>query len=289
MKKVLITGKGSYIGGKVEEWLKKYPDQFEVDVLDMIGESWKKYDFHGYDSIYHVAGIAHRKDVPDELYESVNHILAVEVARKAEEAGVKQFIFMSSGAVYTQNDKKHKSVIVGMDSKLEPSTSYGKSKLKAEKDLLDLNTKMKIVIIRPPMVYGPGAKGNYNTLSKFARITPIVPRINNHRSMIYIDNLAEFVKLLILNESEGIFIPQNREYINTCDLIDRIACVHDRKILFIDGFGWFVNLLGVLNDGVNKASGSYIYMHPEIEYFNGEYQIIDFEESVYRTETWNKH
>ena len=71
----------------------------DINELDMLGENWKKFDFSGYDSVYHVAGIAHRNDAPDELYEKVNHILAVEVAKKASDAGVKQFVFMSSGAV----------------------------------------------------------------------------------------------------------------------------------------------------------------------------------------------
>ena len=107
MKKVLITGKGSYIGNAVRDWLLKKPERYSVDEVDTIGDDWKNSDFSQYDCIYHVAGIAHRKDVPDSLYENVNHILAVEVAKKALEEGVKQFIFMSSGAVYSQNDKKH--------------------------------------------------------------------------------------------------------------------------------------------------------------------------------------
>ena len=105
MKRVLITGKGSYIGSKVRDWLEANPDKYEVEELDMMSPNWKDFDFSGFDTIYHVAGIAHRNDVPDSLYEQVNHLLAVKVAEKAEKAAARQFIFMSSGAVYSQNDR----------------------------------------------------------------------------------------------------------------------------------------------------------------------------------------
>lgn len=286
MKRVLITGKDSYIGTKVEEWLKKAG--YEVNVLDVKSDVWKSYDFHGYDCVYHVAGIAHQRDVDDSLYERVNHLLAVEVAKTAANADVKQFIFMSSGAVYSQNDRNHKSIVVDIDSKLDPCTAYGKSKLRAEQDIVALESNMRIVIVRPPMVYGPGAKGNYNALSKFARTVPIIPKINNQRSMIYIDNLTEFIRLVIQSNSEGVFIPQNKEYINTTDLIKQIAKIHRRKVFAIGGAEWAVCLMGRLHDGVNKVFGSYIYEHPAIEYFNGLYQRVGYEESILLTETWNK-
>ena len=62
MKQILITGAGSYIGSSVETYLAQWPEQYQVDTLDMIGDGWKDHDFHGYDAVVHVAGIVHRED-----------------------------------------------------------------------------------------------------------------------------------------------------------------------------------------------------------------------------------
>lgn len=283
MKRVLITGKESYIGTKVRDWLESYPDKYVVEELDMIGAAWKDFDFTGFDSVYHVAGIAHRKDVPDSLYEQVNHQLAVEVAEKAEKAGVRQFIFMSSGAVYSQNDRNHKVLIVDEDTLFEPSTAYGMSKMKAEQDINRKGFKMQVSILRPPMVYGPGAKGNYNFLKKIALKSPFFPKIDNVRSMIYIDNLCEFVRLLIDSGEGGVFLPQNKEYVNTSEMVKEIAVSHKKRILLVPGFGWCISIMGHLLDPVNKAFGSYYYRNKK-QYFNGKYQIVSLKESIRLTE-----
>jgi len=284
MKQVLITGKESYIGTKVKEWFASYPDKYMVEELDMIGSEWRQFSFTGFDTVYHVAGIAHRNDVPDSLYEQVNHLLAVEVAEKAEKAGVKQFIFMSSGAVYSQNDWKHKKLIVDEDSAFEPSTAYGISKMNAEKDIMGRNFKMNVAILRPPMVYGPGAKGNYNFLKKIALSLPFFPYIKNTRSMIFIDNLCEFVRMLVDSGVGGIFLPQNKDYVNTSILVREIATNHGKRIKLVHGFGWAISIMGRFLDPVNKAFGSYYYINKN-QYFNGSYQIVDFKESIRLTET----
>lgn len=278
MKRILITGKESYIGTKVEEWLNRFHEKYKVDTLEMRNDSWKDYDFHGYDVVYHVAGIAHRKKVSTELYEQVNHILVLEVANKASAAGVGQFIFMSSGAVYSQSDKKHRRIIVDEKSQLAPSTAYGISKMKAEWDLIHFNTKMKIAIIRPPMVYGPGAKGNYNSLSKCAKKLFFFPKIANKRSMIYTDNLCEFIKLLIDYQAEGIFLPQNREYVNTSELVKLIAEYSGKNIALITAFNGVLLIGSYLIDVINKVFGDFYYKKQE--YFENRYQIVDFETSI---------
>ena len=287
MKRILITGTNSYIGDSVKQWLNKWPDLYAVDTIDMIGDGWRQADFSVYDCVYHVAGIAHRNDAPDELYEKVNHLLAAEVAQKAADSGVKQFIFMSSGAVYSQNDKKHRYIQVEEMSVLEPSTPYGISKMNAERDICRIAQKsgMKAAILRPPMVYGNGAKGNYNSLARIAVKSPLFPKVNNQRSMIYIDNLCEFVRLAADHECEGIFLPQNREYVSTTELVQLIARIHGRKIFCTGIFNWSIHIMGCLSDKVNKAFGSYIYLKKDgKDYFDGAYQVVDFETSVRRSE-----
>lgn len=179
MKNILIAGAGSYIGTSVEKWLEQYPDKYKVTTLDMMGNSWKEHDFSQYDVVYLVAGIAHRPDAPDELYEEVNHKMAVEVFKKCCNEGVKQFIFMSSGAVYTQSDRNHQRIVITKNSPMNPSTAYGKSKLDAERNIEKIKegNSIKVAVLRPPMVYGEGAKGNYQSLRKIALKTLVFPKV----------------------------------------------------------------------------------------------------------------
>ncbi|MGB4351276.1 MAG: NAD-dependent epimerase/dehydratase family protein, partial [Tissierellaceae bacterium] len=217
MKSILITGKNSYIGSRFEEWLAKYPDKYKVDAISLRDESWKEKDFSEYDVIYHVAGIAHRKETKEnrELYYAVNRDLAYEVAKKSKQDGIKQFIFLSTMSVYGLE-----SGVIDEYTPLKPKSNYGKSKLQAEELIKPLeDDSFKIAILRPPMVYGKGCKGNYPRLAKLAKITPIFPDIDNKRSMIYIDNLSEFVRLLIDDYSSGLFLPQNSEYVKTSEMV----------------------------------------------------------------------
>ena len=87
MKRILITGKGSYIGTHFKEYLEKEPQNYYVEELDMVDGSWKDFDFSDFDVVYHVAGIAHIKEVKEneELYYKVNRDLVIEVAKKAKE------------------------------------------------------------------------------------------------------------------------------------------------------------------------------------------------------------
>lgn len=86
MKKVLITGAGSYVGTKVEKWLQQYPEDFQVDAVDTINDNWKKADFNKYDVVYNVAGIAHVKAAKGEgpLYYAINRDMVIDIARTAK-------------------------------------------------------------------------------------------------------------------------------------------------------------------------------------------------------------
>src|SRR5699024_5582973 len=162
MKKVLITGVNSYVGNKFAEWMDNYPDEVDIDKVSLRDDKWKDMDLSVYDSILHVAGIAHVSTDPkmEELYYKVNRDLTIEVAEKAKEAGVKQFVFMSSIIVY--GDSKKKEVVINQNTKPNPNNFYGRSKLEAEERIRNLESnKFKIAIIRPPMIYGKDSKGNY--------------------------------------------------------------------------------------------------------------------------------
>jgi len=286
MKKILITGKNSYIGTSLEQWLMQEPDNYAVDTVDMEKNTWKKKDFSSYDAVFHVAGIAHVSADPKlkDLYFRVNRDLAAETAEKAKADGVRQFIFMSSIIVYGNSCNKKQEQIITRETRPEPSNFYGESKYQAEKEIQKLESKnFKITIIRPPMIYGKGSKGNYPKLAKLALHTPIFPDFDNQRSMLHIDNLCEFLKIIIDNEQSGLFFPQNAEYVKTSDMVRHIAEVHGRKILLTRAFNWMIRLfIGV--DIVSKVFGSLVYKKTMSLCEKENYQIRNLRESIELTE-----
>jgi len=284
MKKVLITGANSYIGTSVEKWLIKEPENYQVNTIDMQDGNWRDYDFSPYDVIFHVAGIAHVSADPKlkDLYYKVNTDLTIETAKKAKNEKVKQFIFMSSIIVY--GDSSAKNRVITRDTVPTPSNFYGDSKLQAEKGIVPLRDEnFKVVILRPPMIYGPGSKGNYPRLSKLAQKTPIFPDFPNQRSMLFIDNLSEFIKLMIINEESGLFFPQNMEYFSTTELVRQIAKVYNHKIFFIKIFNPFISLF-FKSQTVKKVFGNLIYAKDNDGNFELEYCSTDFDESIIKTE-----
>ena len=291
MKKILITGANSYIGTSFEKYIKEnYSDEYIVDTVDMIDGTWREKDFSGYDSVFHVAGIAHSDNgkISEEkakLYYSVNTDLTVETAKKAKSDGIKQFIFMSSAIVYGDSAPIGKNKIITKDTPVSPANCYGDSKVQAENGIQSLNDNdFKIVILRPPMIYGKGSKGNYPLLAKIALKTPVFPYVKNERSMLYIENLCEFVRLMIENEEQGTFWPQNAEYSNTSELVRLIAEVHGKKIWLVNGFGGMLKIMSRMSGLVNKAFGSLCYDQDMSEY-NVEYRVKGLNDSVWETET----
>ncbi|NMD70167.1 NAD-dependent epimerase/dehydratase family protein [Bacillus sp. DNRA2] len=279
MKKILITGKNSYVGKNLEKWLRNYPDRYSIDSISLRNDSWKQKDFSEYDVVFHVAAIAHIKETKENanLYFKVNRDLAYEVAQKAKFERVKQFIFLSSMSVYGIE-----TGVIDKDSPLNPKSNYGKSKLEAEKLIINLeDCFFKVAILRPPMIYGKGCKGNYTKLAKLALKTPIFPEIDNKRSMIYIDNLSGFVKCVVDNCGSGFFFPQNNEYVNTSNMVELIAWTHEKKILVTKLLNPIIFLMK-RNETVNKVFGSLVY-EKNLSKFEGLEQ-ISLVESIKLTE-----
>lgn len=282
-KKILIFGKGSYIGTKFQNYLKDNKN-YRIDVLDSMNDEWKNVNFSEYDVIYHVAGIAHVSNNKNmkELYYKINRDLPIEVAKKAKCDNVKQFIFMSSMIIYGADGKIGDKKIIDDETEKNPIDFYGKSKLEADEAIQNLaDERFKTVVIRTPMVYGPGCKGNFPKLKKIAQISPIFPNIDNERSMIYIDNLCEFVKQSIDNEYSGRFYPQNKEYVSTKNIIKAMAKAKNKNILCIKLFNPILKLLSKKINYINKIFGNKVY-RKEIS-GNFDYCVVDFEESIRRS------
>lgn len=278
MKKILITGANSYIGTSFGNWVAQWPDKYSVGTINMINNTWKEEDFSRYEVVFHVAGIAHIKETKGnaELYYEVNRDLAFETANKAKAEGVKQFVFLSSMSVYGLEKG-----VINKNTPFMPDSNYGKSKLQAEELIKTLeDSNFKIAILRPPMIYGKGCRGNYPRLVKLAVKTPIFPDIDNKRSMIYIDNLCEFVRLLIDDRREGLFCPQNKEYVSTKTMIKLIAESKGQRIKFIPVFNWLINKMIGKFKLVTKLFGTLIYEKDLSTYDQLNYNVCDFVESI---------
>ena len=275
MKRILITGANSYVGTSFEKWLSQWPEEYHVDTIDMIDGTWRDKSFAGYDAVFHVAGIAHVKETKknEHLYYEINRDLAVETARKAKTEGVSQFIFMSSMSVYGMD-----SGVITKDTEPHPKSNYGKSKLQAEREIEKLaNDNFILTVLRPPMIYGKGCKGNYAKLSKFAKWTPVFLNIDNKRSMIYMDNLSEFIKIVINKKVNGVLMPQNNNYSNTSELVKIIAHIHGKKILFIKNIGWLLEIAKYISKTINKIFSN-LYYDINISEYN--YCMISLKDSI---------
>lgn len=254
--KILITGAGSYIGMCFENYMKNSPD-YQVDTLDMLQKNWAEKDFSSYDSIYHVAGIAHRKETEENahLYYEVNRDLVLKVAEKAKKENVKQFVFLSSMSVYGVEEG-----VITKDTPPAPKSNYGKSKIQAEELLEKLRSdSFKVAILRPPMVYGEGCKGNYQMLVKFAKMLPVFPDYENKRSMIHVDNLSAFVKNLIDEKKDGLFFPQDENYVCTCKMVKEIASSMGKNMKLLKIMNPAVSILKKFTTQGKKAFGDLIY------------------------------
>nr|WP_115642376.1 NAD-dependent epimerase/dehydratase family protein [Clostridium putrefaciens] len=286
MKKILITGANSYIGTSFEKWMQKWTKDYSIDTIDMKDGSWERKDFSKYDVVFHVAGIAHVSTDPnmEDLYYKVNRDLTIETAMKAKADGARQFVFMSSIIVYGDSSHINHKRVIDKNTVPEPSNFYGKSKLEAEEGILPLqDNSFNVVVIRPPMIFGKGSKGNYPKLSRIAQKLPIFPDIKNERSMLHIDNLCEFIRLMIVNEESDVFYPQNREYVGTSQLVKLISEAHGKNIRLTKVFNGALRLMGDFTGAVNKAFGNLVYEKSMSEY-KEDYRVRDLEESVRVTE-----
>lgn len=300
-KKVLITGAGSYIGESFKKYAEEHYSALDIETLDMLDPDWKKKDFSKFDIVYHVAGLAHADvgsvdDSTKEKYYAVNTDLAVEVCKKAKSEGVKEFIFMSSMIVYGDSAPYGKDKIIDEHTVPKAANFYGDSKLQADVAVRSFaDDSFKVLVIRTPMIYGKGSKGNYPTLAKLAKKLPVFPDVDNKRSMLHIDNLCEFLCQIMLvsdiKENATVFMPQNAEWTKTSDMVKKIADVSGKKIRTLKIFRPAVfigsKMPGKMGGLVNKAFGNSCYEHEVSDYEGIKYHTTSLSESVVKTERNN--
>ena len=294
MKKILITGRSSYIGTSFQSYIRVQRKNWAADTVSVRNEAWKDIDFSSYDCVLHMAGKAHAdvgnvsEEVKKEYYE-VNYKLTKKVAERAKNAGVKQFIYPGSIIVYGESAPYGTEKKITADTRPNPANFYGDSKLRADEAVQKLNSAdFKTAVLRLPMVYGKGSKGNYPLLSRIAKTFPVFPNVRNTRSMIYIENLCEMICEIIEQGDSGVFFPQNAEYTTTAHMVKTIAETVGRTIYLTKALNPAVWLAGKIPGKIkrltNKAFGNCTYEKSLSDYRGNRYQVYSFKESIRRTE-----
>lgn len=245
--KILVTGSNGYLGSS---FINNYKAKYFFEKFSLLNQRLDDINFNEIDVVLHCAALVHQKvEQPYEKYQEINVDYPVKLARLAKQNGVKQFLFISTIAVYEENEEK-----LNENTICNPITSYGKSKLESEKKLLELNDDSFIVsIIRPPMIYGKNAPGNIDSLVKLVKKLLIIPlgRIENRRSFISIQNLCYIINEVITQQKAGIFLASDDEPLSTSKLIQLISRNLDKKIYLIK-IPFFESLLKILKPSFHK-------------------------------------
>ena len=284
MINVLITGGGGFIAGAVRSRLEEFPGRYRVGCVSLRDGAWREKGFSGWDCVVHAAGIAHVKNDPalEGEYLRVNRDLTLEVARRAKADGARQFIFLSSVIVYGDPPPAGARFTIGPDTPPAPANAYGRSKLEAEEGLRALADEgFRVAALRLPMVFGRGCKGNYNALAALAQKSPVFPRFENRRGVLYVENLAEYIRRIIDAGEGGLFFPQD-EIVSTAQLAAQIARAHGRRLSLLRALNPAVRLLG-RRGMVRRAFGD-MAADPALAARFEKWRRYDFEASIRRTE-----
>lgn len=320
MKRILITGTHSYVGNAIGNYLEQYnrnagEEHYRIDKISLRDESWREQSWSGYDAVLHVAGLAHADvskitEEEQKRYYDINAGLAGEAAKKAALEGIGQFVYCSSVIIYGESAGVGKTKVITGDTEPMPANFYGDSKLQGENAVLQaaenpggaesaegilqedaqgvkMEEGMQVAILRLPMIYGKGSRGNFSVLVKLADKMPVFPKISNQRSMLYIENLGEFVRQLVDRGVGGVFYPQNKEYVTTTDAVKMIAKARNKRISAWGILNPFVKIAsfvpGRIGKLANKAFGS-LTIDWELSFQEIEnYQVCSFEESIKRS------
>ncbi|ASD63968.1 NAD-dependent epimerase/dehydratase family protein [Bdellovibrio bacteriovorus] len=235
MFKVLLTGASGFVGSN---FLQRHGEDFTITTVSLKSSSPESLNLRGYDCILHCAALVHQmQGAPEDQYFAVNYELTKKLANTAKRAGVPHFVFVSTAHVFGDSgDLYDHARRLDEKSPCHPHDPYGRSKLAAEQYLQSLSDEtFKVSIVRPPMVYGKGAKGNILSLIKLVKTVPFMPLgyKENARSIVYVGNLCYQLSLIIQKRAGGIFLPQDREPISIGTLVESIAlALKVKRIIF---------------------------------------------------------
>lgn len=282
--KILVIGKSGFVSTSFQNYMKRYP-KITVNAISARNNNWKNYSFTDCDAIYNTTGLAHNdaRMGTNEQFMTLNRDLPLALATKAKEEGVKTFINMSSMIVYGDMSKLGSKERITSETSPRPTGIYGESKLAGEEAINKLaDEQFHVAIIRSPLIYSEHAVDNFLKLMKYAKKGFIFPRIENARSMIYADNLCELVKLIAENNGQGVYYPQQEEYICTSKIIKDVADAAGHKIFLTKLFNPMLYLASKKVMFVRKVFGSLAYDMKSSNSFGGKYRVVSYEESIKR-------
>lgn len=257
--KILITGSTGFVGQEViaqkanfrcvirDEKSLIHDDVFVINELDK-KTSWDA-GLANINAVIHLAGIAHKKHVSQDDFRSVNTEGTLHLAREAARLGVKRFVFVSSiGVNGTFTDRTPFNI----NSIANPHNHYTQSKYEAELGLKKIadETGLEVVIVRPTLVYGVNAPGNFGLLTKLVKLLPVLPfgLVNNRRNFISVKNIASLLLECAINPNAAghLFLASDGETISTKQFTNAIAEGLGKKVIQLPIPVSFMRLCGKL-------------------------------------------
>lgn len=241
MAKVLITGANSFVGSNY----KKYSKNSVIEEISLFDHNPANIEFGKYDVVLHLVAIVHQsKKISESKYFEINKELCLQTAINAKNAGIKQFVFLSTVKVYGRYQPGKGSW--NESSVCDPEDGYGKSKYAAEVALKELDdNNFTVSIVRTPLVYGEDVKANMRSIIKLVERFSILPlgKINNKRSFTSIENLVAFIDRIIEKRASGVFIAKDEEALSTTELVNFISESLGKKLILITIPKFIINLV----------------------------------------------
>lgn len=227
---LILTGARGFIGSYFQ---KQYASKYAIQPFSFFNDEVETLHVNDVEIVIHLSALVHQMGgASDMAYEKVNVDQTLQLAHKAKENGVKQFIFMSTVKVYGEES----AIAYTETSPCFPEDAYGKTKLKAEQELQKLADENFVVsIIRTPIVYGSGVKANMHNLMKLIDTMPLLPLdgIDNKRSLVFIGNLCALLDTIIDQCKGGIFLAGDDVPLSTTELIQELAKAKKKKLFLI--------------------------------------------------------
>lgn len=286
MKLLLIGQTSRIVNAYIEYMNANFPGEMELDAISVRGDAWQNQDWSSYDAILHAAGVTHSDNGnvdPDtrEKYFSVNRDLAIEVARKAKRDKVKHFVLLSTMMVYGNAAPIGESFTIDRDSKPNPASVYGASKLEGEKGVLALaDDTFQVTVIREPVVYGPHFNGELQKLLQISKRFSLFPWIISTKSFIYEENLCECFRQVLMHRTSGTICPSNAEQPTTSELFGIMRNVQGKKCHYLHGLKGVLKLLSHVIGYVNAVFNDMKYTEDLVKITGIDYQICSLEESL---------
>jgi nucleoside-diphosphate-sugar epimerase len=275
--RILVTGASGFVGTALCRTLPARGHEVRAAVRTASALGAARADFHrvvipdiaagfdrgalldGIDTVVHLAAIAHRA-AGDAEVRRVNSDATVRLAEAAA-ASVRRFVFLSSVKVHGEDSG---SGMYGEDDAPRPEDSYGRSKLEAERSLTEIAARsgMELVLIRPPLVYGPGVKANFLRLLGWIDSGLPLPfaSVRNRRSLIYLGNLVDAIARCAEHPAaRGPFLVSDEETVSTPELVSRIARALERPARLFPAPPALLRVAGMIagrRDEIRRLTGN---------------------------------